>query len=520
MKKTSRPQARIEKTDNTRVGGGGKTQTVERTDKRVLSAERDGQRRARAAEKRRKSTERAAENERLRKESERERETVRAARERAKAVQAKERAELAAARKKARDELLRERARLAEIRRAKRRAFYAVVISKLRNRSSGFGYRNYGILPRVELIVGGDCTSVMTRLSASGINAADVVRVDGKTAFKIRKKDLRKAVAILDEMCYNYRIGESYGAVKALAFCAARAGLFAGAAIAVCLTNIAYGYVWRVEISGNVKLSDAAIESVLKGAGVSAGRKKSALDAATVSAAVGTMDGVVDAAAEIVGTTLYVYVLEAEDYTVHGTYGAYDSAYDATVTRIVLRSGSATVARGDVVKRGDRLASGEVYSTTGELLYVTECDAEIYGNVSLTFSADVGTAAIEYERTGREKTTTVVELFGIKLGKSVSPFDEYECESVTTAYDTLLPLYVTTTVYRETAAVEVERDVNAVAEAYAAEKIDELRFVGDFNSDYTVKPLGAGLYRVNVFLSGEALISRGVEKSDGGGVAD
>ena len=110
--------------------------------------------------------------------------------------------------------------------------------------------------------------------------------------------------------------------------------------------------------------------------------------------------------------------------------------------------------------------------------------------------------------------------FGIKLGKSVSPFDEYECESVTTAYDTLLPLYVTTTVYRETAAVEVERDVNAVAEAYAAEKIDELRFVGDFNSDYTVKPLGAGLYRVNVFLSGEALISRGVEKSDGGGVAD
>ena len=135
-----------------------------------------------------------------------------------------------------------------------------MVISKLRNRSSGFGYRNYGILPRVELIVGGDCTSVMTRLSASGINAADVVRVDGKTAFKIRKKDLRKAVAILDEMCYNYRIGESYGAVKALAFCAARAGLFAGAAIAVCLTNIAYGYVWRVEISGNVKLSDAAIE--------------------------------------------------------------------------------------------------------------------------------------------------------------------------------------------------------------------------------------------------------------------
>lgn len=520
MKKQDVSQSRADNS-TLRQSRSDKSEPKNKTaDKQVLRAERDRARRAHIAEKRRVAAVRAAEKANMRKQSALERETVRAAREKARAAQAKECAELAAARKKARDELLRERAKLAEIRRAKRRAFYAAVISKLRNRPSGFGYRNYGVLPRVALHVGGDCTSVISALAAAGVSAAEVVRADGITTFKIRKKDLRKAVAILDEMCYNYQIGESYGAGKTLAFCAARAGLFAGAALAVCLMNLVYGYVWRVEISGNEKLSDAAIESVLKSAGITSGRKKSVLDAASVSAAVGTMDGVVDAAAEVVGTTLYVYVLEAEDYTVHGKFGAYSSAYDATVTRIVLRSGTATVERGDVVKRGDTLASGEVYSTAGELLYVTECDAEIYGNVSLTFSADVGTAAIEYERTGNEKKTTVVELFGIKLGKSVSPFAEYECETTTSAYDALLPLYVTTTVYRETKAVEVERDINEAAEAYAAEKIDELGFIGDFTSEYTVKPLGAGLYRVNVFLSGEALISRGVEQSAGGGVSE
>lgn len=512
MKKTSVSQSDVNKRAAATIDA--------RADKRVLRAERDRARRARLDEKRRVSYARAAEKERMRKQHDREREAAREAEKRAKAARIKERAELAAARQKAHDELLRERMRLAEIRRAKRRAVYTAILSKLRNRPSGFGYRNHGILPRVELSVDGDCTSLVTKLAAAGVCAADITRTGGKTAFKIRKKDLRKAVAILDEMCYNYRIGDSYGAGKTLAFCAARAGLFVGAALAVCLMHIAYGYVWRVDISGNDKLSDAAIESVLKGAGISSGLKKSKLDASAISAAVGTMDGIVDVASEIVGTTLHVYVLEAEDYTVHGKYGAYSSAYDATVTRIVLRSGTAAVARGDIVKCGDTLASGEVYSTAGELLYVADCDAEIYGNVALTFAADVGTSAVRYERTGNEKKSTVVELFGIKLGKSVSPFDEYECETTVSSYDLLLPLYVTTTVYREIKAVEVERDIDEAAKAFAAEKIDELRFTGDFSYDYTVKPLAAGLYRVNVFLSGETLISRGVAQGENNGVAD
>lgn len=415
--------------------------------------------------------------------------------------------------KKARLVREREHARLAAARRERRRKVYTVVRKKLSNSPSGFCYRNYGFFPRVKLICRGDGTSAMYKLSSVGIKVSDFSREGGFFSFKIRKKDMRKAVAILDEMCYNYQIGESYGFGRTLAFCAARAGLFVGGALAVLVANILYGYVWRVEISGNSLVSRAAIESALESGGFAAGMRKRDCNASAVAAAVNSLDGVADAASEIVGTTLYVYVLEAKEHESHGAFAGFVSEYDAVVTRVVLRSGTALVSRGDVVKRGDMLASGEVYSSTGELLFVSDCDAEIYGKVSLSFGADVGTTAIEYRRTGKSERRTVFDFFGFSLGKSASSFASYEYVSHRSAYDTLLPLYVTSYEYFETEPYEVERDIEGSVREFAEAKAEELRISGDFSFEHTVKPLGAGLYRINVFLTGEALISRGIDGS-------
>lgn len=406
--------------------------------------------------------------------------------------------------KKAREEL-------AAARLKKRKAVYAVIKSKLKNLPDGFNYRNYGILPRTELAVSGDKTSVAARLSAAGITVSDLRAVGGKTRFKIRKKDMPKAIAILDEMCYNYDAGEKYGMGRRMAFWLSRAGLLLGAVASVAGLYISYGYVWRIEIDGNEKLSAAAIESALNSVGVRVGRKKSDIAPIAPSALDG-LEGVADASCEISGTTLYVRVLEAKDYVAHGRNGAYVSDYDATVTRIIMRSGTATVARGDIVKRGDMLANGDVYSTSGELLYTADCDAEIYGKVSVTFSADVSRAAVEYRRTGKSSKKTVFGLFGHSIGKVKSPYASYETVAHTANYDVLIPLYVTTYTFYETAPVEVERDIDEVACDYAAAKIEEMNFVGDFEYSYNVTQSVAGLYSVHVFLSGEALISRGVER--------
>lgn len=403
-----------------------------------------------------------------------------------------------------------EKAKIAEERRKRRKAVYTKIGAKLKNKKVGFDYKNFGLFPCVELAVKGDKTSAVVRLSAAGIKVTDVKFSGGETLFKIRKKDLRKGVAILSEMCYTHRINATFGMGRRLAFCAARIGLIAGAALSVMGLNILYGYIWRVQVTGNSKLSAIAIESTLKRAGITAGSKKAAGLTVYAADVLGGMEGISDASCEIKGTTLYVHVLETTESTHIDRYSEYTSEYDATVTRIVMRSGTALVKRGDVVKRGDILANGDVFSTAGELLYSGDCDCEIYGNVAITVSAQIPISAVEYRRTGKTKQKTVYTLFGKNIGKTSSPYKSYEMSSHTSRFDVLVPLYATTYTYFETVATEYERDIEETAESFAKSKIEGMRFEGEFGYSYNVEQAVPGLYTVHLFITGETVISRGM----------
>lgn len=428
------------------------------------------------------------------------------------AEEQKRRAEKAALRAKAeklRAEKEKERVNRANIRREKRKKIYAKAISAMRNRSGGFDYVNYGLLPRVGLEIRGDGATVAAMFSAAGIKIKDLGVSGGIVKLKIRKKDYRKAIAILNEICYTYKSDGDYGVLRLGAFLLVRAGLLLGLAASIVTLNILYSCIWKIEVSGNDRLSRSAITNVLQSAGVRKGLEKRAIDCDAVAATVGGIDGVSDASCEIVGTTLKVYVLEAKDFTVRDTFGAYYSDYDATVTRIVTRSGTAKVARGDVVKSGDLLIDGNVYSTAGEVLFTERCDGDVYGEVSLVYTAELGTTAVEYRRTGKVERRTEFELFGYKLFAVKPPFASYESVRTTANYDVLIPLYVSTYEFYETAPTTVERDIDALAAEFASKKAEELEFVGDFEARHTVTRSVSGLYSVHVFLSGETLISRG-----------
>ncbi len=427
-----------------------------------------------------------------------------------KAEREKQKQRLNAEKKKASLERQKVKSELRKSRKAARMAFYGKMRKKLANGRYGFDYKNYGFLPRTELTVRGDATSVATRLSAAGIAVVDLTKNGASVTFKIRKKDLRKAIAILNEMCYNFSVGDTLGAARLGAFCLSRIGLLLGACFVAVFLNIAYSYVWRLEITGNDVLSSAVIKNALAEEGIKSGLKKSEFKPSNVAAAVERIDGVADASAEIKGTTLRINVLESKDFTVHEKYGSYISDYDATVTRIVTRSGTSRVKRGDVVKKGDCLCDGHVYSTAGELLYTSACDAEIYGNISITIDAEISPTEIVYRRTGKKSSKTTFELFGLKLFKAKSPFVSYESTSATAHYDVLIPLYATTVTYYETERAEVERDIDDAVKDYAVKKKEELGLSDGFEFSYTVRESYAGMYGVHLFLSGETLISRGV----------
>ncbi len=423
---------------------------------------------------------------------------------------AREKAIKQAALKKEREKACLEKARVRAEKGDKRKKVVAAVAKKLKNKKGGFDYSNRGLLPRTELSVRGDVDGILARFCVAGISLSEITRKGNEVRFTVRKKDLDKAVAILHDMCYNYRVVKQYGFTEALRFALCRAGLVAGAACAAALTYISYSFVWRVEVSGCENISVSAVQSALSGEGFSAGCKKRTLDTSAVIAAVSAVDGVADASCEIVGTTLKVYILESEENVVRADAVSLTSAFDARVTRVIMRSGSSEVKRGDVVKAGDTLANGNVYSTQGELLYSGACDGEVYGEVSISFTSSLGETELRTERTGREAKRTGLRLFGWDIFKPRSPYKSYESSSVTTNYDLILPLYVTHCVFYETETAEHERDMETAAKEFALERIDELGFSGDFEWSYSVKQSVSGLYTVSVFVNGEALISRAV----------
>ncbi len=447
-------------------------------------------------------------------EAEKLRRAKKAASEDAKRLAAAKRQAQQRERQRVKETVRQEKAKITAERQKKRAAMYAKIRVKLKNNKAGFEYKSFGLIPRVELAVKGDKTSVVTRLAAADVKVADIRFSDGETLFKIRKKDLRKAVAILSEMCYTHRINATYGIAQRLAFTLARIGLIAGAVLSVIGMNISYGYIWRVQITGNGKLSAAAIESKLRRDGITIGCKKTDNLAENAAAVLGGMDGISDASCEIIGTTLHVHVLESTESTALMRYGEYASEYDATVTRIVMRSGTAKVKRGDAVKRGDVLANGEVYSTTGELMYTGDCDCDIYGKVAITVTAQIPVTAVEYRHTGRTAVKTVYTLFGKKIGGNKPPYKSYELSSHTSRYDVLIPLYVTTYTYCETAATEYECDIEQAAEDFAKAKIESMRFEGEFDYSYNIEQTVSGLYSVHLFITGETVISRGRQASD------
>ncbi|MCH5351578.1 MAG: sporulation protein YqfD [Clostridiales bacterium] len=408
--------------------------------------------------------------------------------------------------------VIEEKNRIIAARRLERRkTVYAAVIKRLRHGDGAFCYRNYGVLPRVEIEVRGDVTSVLTRLGAAGVKAVDVKKSDGKFRFKVQKKDLSKAIAFLDEMCYNYILGETYGLPRVALYWLARAGLIVGAAASALAMYFSYSHIYAVHVSGNEKIREEAVLSALKAEGITVGTDKSEIDLDRVVAIVNGIDGIADCDCSLSGTALYVNVLESGDFTEIDSFGAYESVYDAVITRVVMRSGTSKVKRGDAVKKGDVLADGTVYSTAGEPLYTAECEGEIYGNVSIGYNVSVSPVKVVHKRTGKVYKKSAWTLFGKTFFKPRSPYDSYESFSYTASYDVLIPLYITTYEFYETERVETERTVEQAVAELAEEKREELGFFDrdKFEMTYTAAETDTGLINIHLFFSGEALISRG-----------
>ncbi len=356
-----------------------------------------------------------------------------------------------------------------------------------------------------------DRTGVLNALSKENVAVFDAVRFSSREfGFSVEKKDLRKTFAILDGMCYNYT-AESFSRFgKRVRGVLKRAGLIAGTIVFSVLVGLSRGYIWRIDVSGNENVPDKVIEKVLSANHIAVGKKLSEFDSEAVAAVLRGIDGIKLATAQRIGTTIAIEVFESDEIAPPLAFSDTDitSNYDATVTRIVAREGTVLVKTGQNVFKGTPLIGAHRIVEEGAEPVHTRASGIVYGKVAFTKSVTVAT---EWYETVAEKTysRTRLKLFGLTLGKKPQSAEGVEITESASKFNAFLPIKVIRSRVTQTKRVKKTADVEELAER-AQEKIVS-EFVHEavsngFTASRTVREIGGGLWRVNVFIEAEMVI--------------
>ena len=320
-----------------------------------------------------------------------------------------------------------------------------------------------------------------------------------ETEVTVGKKDLQKAVAILGTMCYNYSV-KSPSVAKTLLLRLPLVVAVALCAVAVFCSNL---FVWRIDVDGADGARLAEVLSVAAECGARAGVPKAFVNTDDVTAALRSSEGISSASVSMHGNVLKISVLTSDEPQPPDPSGEYIvSGYDGVITRIIVESGTPVVAVGDVVKRGDLLVTGDVYSTLdGTLIGQTEVRGSVYARVTMGYSYPVRSTST-LVKTGNTYVSTALSLFGLTIGGGEPPFELYESET-TVGRLFPLPIAVTRTEYREISAAAAEGE----AEKFMAEKAEELTalYGRDFEQRYSIVNVG-GMAVIKAYFTAEIRI--------------
>lgn len=228
------------------------------------------------------------------------------------------------------------------------------------------------------------------------------------------------------------------------------------------------GFIWNVDIQGNLYITDDVFQDFLSQSGIEAGMKKSRVDIETLEKSIrNEFDIVTWTSAKIDGTKLIIQVKEndliqnntEEDST--DTKEGYDIVADknGTIVSIITRSGVPAVSEGDEVEAGDLLVEGciPIYNedTTVKRYEYCRADADILLKYSFSVTEELKETYIRRNYTGNEIKRNYIMISGKKIalplfGKQFELSDAIESQnriSLFGGYD--LPVYFGKTVIKE-----------------------------------------------------------------------
>ncbi len=293
---------------------------------------------------------------------------------------------------------------------------------------------------------------------------SDVQTTPEGVRFFIDSKHCDKIIALLDNLCYYYKIVRIGGVVPSALRTFARFGVVAGICIGVAAFAIYSSFVTRVSVryAGEIEPNEALkrqISDILCEYGAESGAKASDIDGNELEKALTELDGVAFASVKRNGTHFDIVIkseLPKESFAqMHGS--SVKATKTAVVTRIIVEGGTAIKKYGDVVKAGDVLIDGFVEYGDSKIPSLARGYAfgKVYYKKSVYFPAE--DTVKEY---GEQKTLTRLGMFGKVPKTPQSPYECYELATSVRDYGFMLPMKIYEYTFRQLTIRKVENNLD------------------------------------------------------------
>ncbi len=282
------------------------------------------------------------------------------------------------------------------------------------------------------------------------------------TRFFVESKQCHKVIALLQNLCYDYKIINIVGVSSTVFRSLSRTGIFLGIVLGVCAASIYSSFVTRVSVrceGASDYALNAQIDGILKEYGAVEGARAKSFDEGELENAISSLDGIVFASVDKIGThinVVYKTALKKENF-VFANSKSVVAKKRAVVTRVIVEGGTAVCKYGDVVEVGDTLIDG--YIEYGDNKIPVEAKGYAFGKVyykRTKFFAKVE----KVETVLNSKTYTRFGMFKKVPKPPTSPFENYRLTTQSSDFGYLLPIKIYSYRYDEIQTVEVENTLD------------------------------------------------------------
>ena len=208
--------------------------------------------------------------------------------------------------------------------------------------------------------------------------------------------------------------------------------IFAVAVLVIAIfIFIITNFIWNIEVVGNEKLSKEDVINIVAEYGISVGKLKNKIDTEQISNAISLdREDFSWIGINIKGTNVIIRIEEAiekPEIIDKNEICNIVASKDAVISKIVVQSGTARVAVGDEVKKGDILVEGIMEGEhTGTRL--VHAEADVFGKFYFEKEKKEEFVQNVTTKTGNEerKNEICINNFKINLSKGVSKFEKYD----------------------------------------------------------------------------------------------